>query len=156
MWPCVCVYNYHKRSHPTHVAMINCFDYGHATYLDVRQDMDACREKPEQACPIWEANRRRGLWHSADLLHFQQLVKRNRTRNANEKTVGTRKKKKKKQEPVAALRLSRTFAPTVRVAFGLQLNGCLEQRNSSLWQLHDSKIPLQKTSKIEKKTKDKF
>lgn len=93
MWPCVCVYNYHKRSHPTHVAMINCFDYGHATYLDVRQDMDACREKPEQACPIWEANRRRGLWHSADLLHFQQLVKRNSTRNANEKTVETPQKK---------------------------------------------------------------
>lgn len=146
---CVCVYNYHKRSHPTHVAMINCFDCSHATYLDVRQDMDACREKPEQACPIWEANRRRSLWHSTDLLHFQQLVKRNRTRNANEKTVET--KKNKKPEPVAALRLSRTFARTVRVAFGLQLNGCcLEQRNSGLWQMHDSKIPLKKQAKLKK------
>lgn len=74
---CVCVYNYHKRSHPTHVAMINCFDYGHAIFG---------REMPEQAWPGPGPEREREarpaaaqLWHSADLLHLQQLVKRNET-----------------------------------------------------------------------------
>lgn len=72
---CVCVYNYHKRSYPTHVAMINCFDYGHTIFG---------REMPEQAWPgPWTEREARPtaaqLWHSAALLHLQQLVKRNET-----------------------------------------------------------------------------
>lgn len=73
----VCVYNYHKKSYPTHVAMINCFDYGHTIFG---------REMPEHARPGPGTEREREarptaaqLWHSAALLHLQQLVKRNET-----------------------------------------------------------------------------
>lgn len=98
--------------------------------LDARQDMDACREMPEQACSSRGQSETRPLAFSG----FVALPATCQTKQNEAQMRKLLKPKNKtwKPEPIAALRLSRTFVPTVRMAFGLQLNSCLEQRNSSL------------------------